>query len=108
MPCVPELLGGNLAPLPADKSDWHIHQFVRVHIPSDMRLGKECKMSLMLTLVSALLHAFTYATRVPLMQSMLLVCRDPQADIASTSTSDRFQYGTVPTVPQVCAGCLTA
>jgi len=26
-------LGGNLAPLPADKSDWHIHQFVRVHIP---------------------------------------------------------------------------
>ncbi len=33
MPCVPELLGGNLAPLPADKSDWHIHQFVRVHIP---------------------------------------------------------------------------
>ena len=27
------LLGGNLAPLPADKSDWHIHQFVRVQIP---------------------------------------------------------------------------
>jgi len=25
--------GGNLEPLPADKSDWHIHQFVRVHIP---------------------------------------------------------------------------
>ncbi len=24
---------GNLAPLPADKSDWRIHQFVRVHIP---------------------------------------------------------------------------
>jgi len=33
VPCVPELLGANLAPLPADKSDWHIHQFVRVHIP---------------------------------------------------------------------------
>jgi hypothetical protein len=29
---LPELLGGNLASLPADKSDWHIHQFVRVHI----------------------------------------------------------------------------
>ena len=33
MPCVPKLLGGNFAPLPADKSGWHIHQFVRVHIP---------------------------------------------------------------------------
>ncbi len=36
MPCVPELLRGNFAPLPADKSDWHIHQFVRVHIPLDI------------------------------------------------------------------------
>ncbi len=54
MPCVPELLGGNLAPLPTDKSDWHIHQFVRVHIrlahPSDLRLGKGCKTLLSLSL----------------------------------------------------------
>jgi len=53
MPCVPELLGGNLAPLPADKSDWHIHQFVRVHIPwhihQTCRLGKGCKTSLSLS-----------------------------------------------------------
>ncbi len=33
MPCVHALLGGNFAPSPADKSDWHIHQFVRVHTP---------------------------------------------------------------------------
>ena len=47
MPCVLELLGGNLAPLPADKSDWHIHQFVRAlipwHIRSDLLAGQGCK-----------------------------------------------------------------
>ena len=33
MPCVPVFLGGTLAPLPASKSDWHIHQYVRGRIP---------------------------------------------------------------------------
>ena len=45
--CVLELLGGNLAPLPADTSNWHIHQFVRAlvpwHIRSDLLAGQGCK-----------------------------------------------------------------
>ena len=33
MPFVPGLLRGKLAPLSAYKFDWHIYQFVRIHIP---------------------------------------------------------------------------
>ncbi len=43
MPSVHESLGGNLAPLPTDKSNWHIHQNVIVctpwHIHQTCRLG---------------------------------------------------------------------
>ena len=40
MPCVPELLWAKSAPLPADKTDRHIHQFVRGHLPCQSNAGQ--------------------------------------------------------------------
>jgi len=69
MPSVHESLGDNLAPLPADKSNWHIHQNVIVctpwHIHQTCRLGiKLCYIvCFSLSLQSALMLA------VPLLDS---------------------------------------